>query len=210
MPKVWCDPDGSSPYPNAVCKQNDVHGPHDWYPDYAGAIIIPADAQPRWRHCPGMVDIEFKRLYLNERITAVDTSDAEYQYGWEAIRSPCPDGTAECERTSRMCQKFLMLEAHVCHDWMTGTKSVHCPGYAHMPSDEVNHPTYYGGDTPYEVLKVAIAWEKMFGLSFLSLQSLKYIARNGRKPGQDGRKDLREAVFYLKQEFARRYPGETL
>jgi hypothetical protein len=81
---------------------------------------------------------------------------------------------------------------------------------AQAAEDEVNHPSYYGGDTPYEVLKVAIAWEEMFGLGFLVLMAIKYLTRNGRKPGQDGRKDLREAVFYIKAEFARRYPGEEL
>lgn len=113
-------------------------------------------------------------------------------------REPCNCGAAAAVELDQL--EDIKLDGPV-HSFATADR---------LPVDEVNHPTYYGGDTPYEVIKVAIAWEEMFGLGFLVLMAIKYLTRNGRKPGQDGRKDLREAVFYIKQEFARRYPGEEL
>lgn len=45
--------------------------------------------------------------------------------------------------------------------------------------EAVNHPVHYGGDTPYEVIKVLEAWglDKSFCLG----NAVKYIARYDKK-----------------------------
>lgn len=70
------------------------------------------------------------------------------------------------------------------------------------PYEKVNHPPHYGGDTPYEVVKVCEAW----GLdkdAYLFL-AVKYIGRNGPnfppKPGEDPIRDLESAIWYLKRK----------
>lgn len=61
-------------------------------------------------------------------------------------------------------------------------------------SDAVNHPGHYGGDTPYEVIKVLVEW----GLDkdALLFNTGKYIARAGKKT-DDVLEDLKKAAFYL-------------
>jgi Protein of unknwon function (DUF3310) len=59
-------------------------------------------------------------------------------------------------------------------------------------SDPVNHPDHYGGDTPYEVIKVIHAWELDFDLG----NAVKYIARAGKK-SRNAIEDLEKARFYL-------------
>ena len=60
-------------------------------------------------------------------------------------------------------------------------------------ADDVNHPDHYGGDTPYEVIKVIEAW----GLGFHLGNAVKYIARAGKKEGQAAEKDLAKAQWYI-------------
>lgn len=62
--------------------------------------------------------------------------------------------------------------------------------------DMVNHPDHYGGDTPYEVIKVIRAW----GLGFDLGNAVKYIARAGKKDPAKHVEDLEKAVFYLEDE----------
>lgn len=64
-------------------------------------------------------------------------------------------------------------------------------------SDPVNHPAHYGGDTPYEAIKVIEAW----GLGFNLGNAVKYISRAGRKG--DRLEDLQKARFYLDREIKR-------
>jgi uncharacterized protein DUF3310 len=65
-------------------------------------------------------------------------------------------------------------------------------------SDPVSHPAHYGGDTPYEVIKVIEAWDLGFHLG----NCVKYVARAGRKPGADELEDLRKARFYLDRKIS--------
>jgi Protein of unknwon function (DUF3310) len=60
-------------------------------------------------------------------------------------------------------------------------------------SDSVNHPSHYGGDTPYEVIKVIQAWQ----LDFYTGNAVKYIGRAGKKEKAKEIEDLKKAVFYL-------------
>lgn len=59
--------------------------------------------------------------------------------------------------------------------------------------DPVNHPSHYGGDTTYEVIKVITAW----GLGFDLGNVTKYVARAGKKDPAKELEDLRKASFYL-------------
>lgn len=58
----------------------------------------------------------------------------------------------------------------------------------------VNHPNHYGGENnPYEVIKVLEAWELGFHLG----NTVKYIARSGKKPKESEIEDLKKAKWYL-------------
>ena len=60
----------------------------------------------------------------------------------------------------------------------------------------VEHPKHYGGDTPYEVIKVIRAWGLMENAC--RFNALKYLARAGKKG--DLLEDLEKARFYLDYE----------
>jgi hypothetical protein len=63
-------------------------------------------------------------------------------------------------------------------------------------ADSVNHPDHYGGgDNPYEVIKVLVAWglDKDFALG----NTIKYIARAGKKATAAEIEDLKKAAWYL-------------
>jgi hypothetical protein len=59
----------------------------------------------------------------------------------------------------------------------------------------VDHPSYYNSDG-IEVLDVITA----FGFNFNTGNTLKYMARAGKKPGADRIVDLKKAAFYLNRE----------
>jgi len=66
----------------------------------------------------------------------------------------------------------------------------------------VEHPQHYGGkDNPYEAIKVIEAW----GLGFCLGNTLKYIARSGKKG--DVVEDLEKARWYLDREISRLRSG---
>lgn len=77
--------------------------------------------------------------------------------------------------------------------------------------DKINHPSYYGGDTTYEAIKVIEAWKLEFNLG----NTVKYISRAGKKgvlptfvDDKEQRKtnltntitDLEKAKWYLERE----------
>lgn len=58
-------------------------------------------------------------------------------------------------------------------------------------------PEYYGGPANlYEPIKVIRAWELGFNLG----NALKYIQRNGKKQGEDKKKELKKALTYIQFE----------
>jgi len=67
-------------------------------------------------------------------------------------------------------------------------------------SDNINHPTYYGGDTTYEAIKVIEAWK----LGFCLGNTVKYIARSGKKNSETIIEDLKKAKWYLEREITNR------
>lgn len=73
--------------------------------------------------------------------------------------------------------------------------------------EEVNHPDHYGGDTPYEVIKVLEAWftrDELIG--FLKGKVIKYQARARLKGGD---KDYAKARWYADylDDFLQRVPA---
>ena len=76
-------------------------------------------------------------------------------------------------------------------------------------ADMVEHPAHYGGDTTYEVIKVAEAWG--FDKDAYLFNVLKYIGRPGKGNVLE---DLKKARFYLDRKIARleaqqaRYPQD--
>ncbi len=65
-------------------------------------------------------------------------------------------------------------------------------------SDAVNHPSHYGGDTPYEAIKVIEAWKLGFNLG----NTVKYISRAEHKGATI--QDLKKAAWYLNREIENR------
>jgi hypothetical protein len=64
-------------------------------------------------------------------------------------------------------------------------------------AENVDHPSHYGGDTTYEVIKVLEAWGLMG--SFCLGNTIKYIARCGKK-NDKVLEDLKKARWYLDRE----------
>lgn len=68
-------------------------------------------------------------------------------------------------------------------------------------TDNVNHPAHYHADGPHEVIKVLEAWG-LFGNHCLA-NSVKYIARAGKKDPTKYVEDLQKARWYLDYEIKR-------
>lgn len=62
-------------------------------------------------------------------------------------------------------------------------------------TEQINHPSYYGGDTTYEAIKVIEAWELDFSLG----NCVKYISRAGKKDPTKTVEDLEKAKWYLER-----------
>jgi len=63
--------------------------------------------------------------------------------------------------------------------------------------EKIDHPSHYGGaDNPYEVIKVIEAWELDFHLG----NSVKYIARCGKKNSEPELDDLKKAIWYINRK----------
>mgnify|MGYP000632663530 CR=1 FL=1 len=64
--------------------------------------------------------------------------------------------------------------------------------------ESINHPNHYGGDSTYEVIKVCEAW----GLdkdAYL-FNTIKYVARAGKKDKDKEIEDLEKALWYLQRK----------
>lgn len=77
------------------------------------------------------------------------------------------------------------------------------------PNDPVNHPSHYGGDETYEVIKVLHAWQRMFGLGFDLLTAIKYIPRAGKKDPAKEIEDLEKSQWYINERI-RELKGERI
>lgn len=64
-----------------------------------------------------------------------------------------------------------------------------------MTYDSIN-PNHYRGDRKFEPIEVIEDW----GLNYRLGNAVKYISRNGRKPGEDPREGLKKAIWYLQRE----------
>jgi hypothetical protein len=61
-------------------------------------------------------------------------------------------------------------------------------------SDAVNHPDHYGGDEPYEVIKVLRAWDLELARGFCWGNLIKYTARASKKGAMI--EDRKKAQWY--------------
>jgi hypothetical protein len=67
--------------------------------------------------------------------------------------------------------------------------------------EQINHPSHYGGDVPYEVIKVLEAWEEMFPKTdFKILTAICYLPRAGVKNPETEIQDLEKAVWYIQRK----------
>lgn len=67
------------------------------------------------------------------------------------------------------------------------------------PDEALTRPMYYGGkDAPYEVFKVMEAWDPEAFLQFCRMNTIKYLARAGKKEGP-AQLDYDKAVVYAKE-----------
>lgn len=83
-----------------------------------------------------------------------------------------------------------MNEARRDEEWLRANRPQEAPsGYDHI------NPSHYKGDRAYEPIDVIEDW----GLNYHLGNALKYIARNGRKPGEDPRQGLSKAIWYLER-----------
>jgi hypothetical protein len=65
-------------------------------------------------------------------------------------------------------------------------------------TETVNHPSYYGGNSTYEVINVCEAWG--FDKDAYLFNVTKYIARAGKKDKSSEIEDLKKAAFYLNRK----------
>ena len=72
-------------------------------------------------------------------------------------------------------------------------------------SQIIDSPVHYGGkDNPYEAIKVIEAWDLGFNLGNV----VKYVARAGKKEGNDIADELKKAKWYLEREINKLKHGE--
>lgn len=74
-------------------------------------------------------------------------------------------------------------------EWLNTNRRPAPPAY-----DSIN-PSHYHGDRKFEPIDVIEDW----GLDYHLGNALKYIARNGRKPGEDPREGISKAIWYLER-----------
>lgn len=67
-------------------------------------------------------------------------------------------------------------------------------------SEKVNHPSHYGGDVPFEAIKLIEDWG--FGYGFTMGSAIKYGVRAGSKDGEPEDRDLGKAIWYLEHAAA--------
>jgi hypothetical protein len=63
-------------------------------------------------------------------------------------------------------------------------------------AENIDHPSHYGGDTPYEAIKVIEAWDLDFPLG----NAVKYISRAGKKDPDATIQDLEKAAWYINRK----------
>jgi hypothetical protein len=141
-------------------------------------VVAPAGRGSRW------TGVALNDAITGERV-AVETREHRNPLG--AAAKPCNVKGAHREHPWRDAEDAMY--------WCLGIKAERSE---HTPAEQVEHPAHYGGDTTYEVIKVAEAWG--FDKDAYLFAVLKYIGRPGKG---DYLTDLRKALFYLKRKIAR-------
>lgn len=99
---------------------------------------------------------------------------------------------------SDWCNKYFNKNSNVCADCIRSDKLPDIePTHYEKTYEMVNHPEHYQmQDKTYEPYKVINAWNLDFNLGSV----LKYIARAGKKPGEDAVRDYKKCIEYLQFE----------
>lgn len=108
------------------------------------------------------------------------------------------DLTSEVDKVLGLDKRFcpscgaVMIQKGLSPNWL-------CPSCG-VRAESIDHPSYYGGDTTYEAIKVIEAW----GLGFCLGNAVKYICRFGKKDDRrEPIEDLKKARWYLDREIQR-------
>ena len=66
--------------------------------------------------------------------------------------------------------------------------------------ERIEHPEHYGGDTPYECIKVMEHWlsEDEF-VGFCQGNALKYLCRANKKNPSNPEEDYKKALWYIQK-----------
>jgi hypothetical protein len=104
--------------------------------------------------------------------------------------------------TARVQVAVNGLPGDRCQICGAGAGTLHDPECTNNPlAEAVDHPAHYGGaDNPYEAIKVIEAWD----LDFHFGNTVKYIARAGKKDGSGEIEDLKKGLWYLNRGIWRR------
>lgn len=92
------------------------------------------------------------------------------------------------------CRHMLTMEAAGLKFETVDGKKYAIPDWP--ASSSVNHPQHYGGDTPYEAIKVMIAWDAQMAYHFCVGNAIKYFSRLGKKDPEKVVEDLKKAGWY--------------
>lgn len=80
-----------------------------------------------------------------------------------------------------------------CSNW----NGAYLKPFVEPESGAVDHPAHYGGDTTYEVIKVAEAWGLDKDAYLFNV--VKYVARAGKKDAAKELEDLKKGLFYYQR-----------
>lgn len=101
----------------------------------------------------------------------------------------------------------LQAQLEGVNDLVVATVPIGAAVNSYSQKEVVNHPSHYGGDTPYEVIKVMVAWYGPTETAvFCKLNAVKYLARAGKKGV--AAEDHAKAAWYARQAKALLETGE--
>ena len=136
---------------------------------------------------------EFKVFAVGDKVVFADKEQEIWQGGLGVVRKTLGNyGYYDVE--------ILELPPlNTSEGWEVGSMMTDSPKnlerYVAPESEAVVHPAHYGGDTVYEVIKVAEAWELDKDAYLFNV--IKYVGRAGKKSKATLLQDLKKARFYL-------------
>lgn len=166
------------------------------------AVVDPketADILARARKCdnctlPTVFGERYCRQHLAEKTLGV--ARAEHR------RGKC----IENEGTAAQCQNQTVPGSAFCLTHGGADEQLDRRTGSEDRREKVNHPSHYGGDNPYEVIKIINHYELNFDLGCV----VKYVLRAGKKDGEPTIDDLKKAAWYLADEIKKHEKKENI